>query len=104
MTITLEQVVQDTRGALSGKVLGCTGCEARFADGVAVGKRSKSVTIALNNMWSAKGKDASRTQSYERIGYHGGSVDFLAGVFASGCPVTVIRDVQGAMTELQLEG
>ena len=50
------------------------------------------VSIAANNVWGASCRDGGNLSSYERIGYHAGSVDFIKGVLDSGCPVRVYRD------------
>ena len=44
-------------------------------------------TIAINNVWGGWTKTGGSVASYEKIGYHAGSLDFIRGVFDSGCPV-----------------
>lgn len=94
-TMTLDDVLKGARGALSGKVMVPEGNAARYADGVDTGNDSVSVSIGINNVWGANTKDGGCVSSYERIGYHSGSVDFIDGVLSTGCPVVVHRVVNG---------
>ena len=43
-------------------------------------------TIAINNVWGARANDNGSVSSYEKIGYHAGSIDFVRGILDSGCP------------------
>ena len=90
-TITLLEVVTATHHVLTGLRMEVEGNAQRFADGARIGNESKYVTIGTNNVWGASGKNDSSTVSYERIGYHSGSVDFIAGVLSTDCPVIVYR-------------
>jgi hypothetical protein len=53
------------------------------------------VTISVNNVWGGCTTSmvfddcVGHISSCERIGYHSGSADFMAGVLRSGCPVFV---------------
>lgn len=55
--------------------------------GIKKGKTSAYVNVAVNNVWSD-----NCISSYEKIGFHTGSADFISGVLDSGCPVYVHRD------------
>ncbi len=90
-TITLSEVIGDVRHALTGTIMSSGDDVDRFNDGVVVGNNAERVTIAINNVWGARNKDNSNTPSYEKIGYHSGSVDFITGVLKSGCPVIAYR-------------
>lgn len=63
-----------------------------YSRGRADGPTFLEVTIAVNNVWGADCRDGGTLSSYERIGYHAGSVDFIRGVLDSGCPVRVYRN------------
>jgi hypothetical protein len=83
--VTLEEVV-------SRIPVGCRydngNNQERYEDGTDCGNRYDYVTIGLNNVWGANEGNASIT-SYEKVGYHAGSADFILGVLAAGCPVYV---------------
>ena len=98
-TITLIKVLRATQHCLTGLVMTVEGNKERREDGINIGLCSDYVSIGINNVWGASGKDGSRTSSYERIGYHTGSVDFIGGVLSTGCPVYVYREVDGKMTK-----
>jgi hypothetical protein len=101
-TITLSQVLSDTQHELTGLTMASEGNRERFNDGLTTGANADSVSIAVNNVWGARNKDGSHTGSYEKIGYHSGSVDFIAGVIESGCPVVVYRSIEGELQKLTL--
>jgi len=52
------------------------------------------VTISLGNVWGASAGNAS-VQSYEKIGYHAGSIGWLNGIVSDGCPAYVAWSVPG---------
>jgi hypothetical protein len=66
---------------------------ANFKRGEDLGDEADYVTISVNNVWGGRTTHAlgytGHISSYERIGYHSGSNDFIAGVLRSGCPVFV---------------
>jgi hypothetical protein len=63
----------------------------QFEKGLKVGKDAAEINIAVNDVWSAKMKDGSFLQSYEKIGYHSNTVDLLRGFICSACPLYVYR-------------
>jgi len=63
-----------------------------YQRGLQDGPTFRSVTIAVNNVWGASCRDGGNLSSYEKVGYHAGSVDFIKGILDSGCPVRVYRD------------
>jgi hypothetical protein len=65
--------------------------QARYDEGIEYGDKCDYVTIGLRNVWGAKAGNAD-ISSYERIGYHAGSADFILGVLATACPVYVAWD------------
>jgi hypothetical protein len=77
---------------------------AHYMRGMFAGDEMESVTIAVNNVWGGRGKDGASVQSYEKIGYHAGSTDFIRGVLAAGCPVRVFRAGGDGISIFELEG
>ena len=75
-----------------------------FARGVEVAGEMESMSIAVNNVWGGRLKNGGSSQSYERIGYHAGSTDFIRGVLSAGCPVSVFRCGGDGITVYELEG
>lgn len=73
-----------------------------FEKGVAYGRNVEELTIALNNTWGAKLKSGGMVTSYEKIGYHVGSVEFLNGVFSTGVPVYRWVDEGGELKKVRL--
>jgi len=65
--------------------------QAHFDRGVGTAGDMERISIAVNNVWSGRSKDGASVSSYEKIGYHAGSVDFIRGVLAADCPVYVYR-------------
>lgn len=65
-----------------------------YARGIKAGREHNGVTVADNNVWGGQTRDGGCTSSYEKIGYHAGSVDFILGVLDSGCPVRAYYDGQ----------
>jgi len=63
-----------------------------FERGVKTGNEAESVSIAVNNVWGARMKNGGHCSSYEKIGYHAGSVSFLLGIVSTHCPVHVYRN------------
>lgn len=74
-----------------------------FDRGVKVGNEATKVTIALNNTWGAKLKNGGSATSYEKIGYHAGSVDFLDGVLSTGVPVVQFIEVDGKLASYEIK-
>lgn len=70
--------------------------------GYMTGKKHAVITIALNDTWGGTTRDGGHTTSYEKIGYHAGSVDFLDGVLASGCPVIRMVDRGGELARVTI--
>ena len=73
-----------------------------FDRGREMAGRMEYVTIAVNNVWGGRSKDRGSVSSYEKIGYHSGSVDFIVGVVSTGCPVYVYRDGPNGLTKYSL--
>ena len=73
-----------------------------FARGVATAFKMEYITIAVNNVWGGRSKDSGSVSSYEKIGYHSGSTDFIRGVLYAGCPVKVYRYGDGGLVEFNL--
>ena len=78
--------------------------DANFARGVDVADEMESVTIAVNNVWGGTSKNGGSVTSYEKIGYHAGSIDFIKGVLSTGCPVKVFRCGGDGISTFELEG
>lgn len=77
---------------------------AHYARGLSQGNEMESITIAVNNVWGGRAKDGASVQSYEKIGYHAGSTDYIRGVLSSGCPVRVFRATGNGISIYELEG
>ena len=58
-----------------------------FDRGISEGGKMTVCTIAINNVWGGRTKDGGHVSSYEKLGYHSGSLEFIRGVLASGCRV-----------------
>jgi len=58
-----------------------------FERGQKTGAEMEVVTIAINNVWGGRTKDGGHVASYEKIGYHAGSVEFIRGVLDAGCKI-----------------
>ena len=106
--ITLEAVLLNTQNALTGKVMPITREGARYTDGKEQGRCADYITIAINNVWGGydtRSGYPGSISSYECIGRHSGSVDFITGVLDSGCPVYVYRaEDDGKLHLYRLEG
>jgi len=98
LTITLNEVLGATQHWLTGQIMMAEGDKKRCADGITTGNRFDYVNISVNNVWSAS-KRGCQCSSYEKIGYHRGSVDFITGVLSTDCPVYVYREVNGEITK-----
>lgn len=59
--------------------------------GIQIGNEHEYITIAVNNVWGGRTKDDGQTQSYEKIGYHSGTYDFLKGLCDSNVTIYVVR-------------
>ena len=73
-----------------------------FTRGVEAGESMEYVAIAVNNVWGGRAKDGGCVSSYEKIGYHTGSTDFIRGVLSTGCPVKVYRYGDTGLVEFEL--
>ncbi len=100
--LTVRELVSVTQGVLTGLTMTAEGNDARFAEGVDMGNQCVYVSVAVNNVWGAQALNGGCITSYERIGYHAGSVDFINGVLSTDCPVVVYRTVDGVLTKFQL--
>lgn len=49
------------------------------------------ITISVNNVWGGRTKDGGALYSYEKIGYHSGSVEFLRGAYEAKAEIRVYR-------------
>jgi len=87
--VTIEQVVARERFCLTGAVMPVGRDSAHYEEGRNYAGFMEYVTISVNNVWGGYTKDGGSLQSYEKIGYHRGSADFLAGMVDAGCPVYV---------------
>ena len=76
--------------------------QSHFDRGFEAGKEHEEISIALNNTWGGRTKSGGHTSSYEKIGYHAGSVEFLDGVLASGCPVKKYAKMNGKLIHFQV--
>jgi len=76
---------------------------SNYDRGLKTGNEMKEVTIALNNVWGGRSKDGGHVSSYEKIGHHAGSVEFLDGVLASGYPVRQYVEVDGRIDSYLIE-
>lgn len=72
------------------------------ARGLETGKGLKYATIALNGVWGGVSKSGGSVSSYEKIGYHAGTIDFLLGLFDSGCPIFVYVKRGGKLQKLRV--
>jgi len=60
---------------------------SNFERGEKTGRDMVEVSIAVNNVWGGRSKAGASVSSYEKLGYHAGSLEFIRGVFSVGCPV-----------------
>ena len=70
--------------------------------GLTDGAAMEVCTIAINNVWGGRRKDGGHVASYEKIGYHAGSLDFIRGVFDAGCRVVKYFVQDGTIKERAL--
>lgn len=61
--------------------------QSHYQRGLETGKKCEEIVIAVNGVWNGRTKDGGALHSYEKIGYHAGTEEFLRGIFASECPV-----------------
>jgi len=73
-----------------------------FDRGVDTAKGMEYITIATNNTWGGRSDCGGSVSSYERIGYHAGSIDFIRGALSTGCAVRVFRYRFGGLMEFTL--
>lgn len=78
--------------------------EGHFKRGIEAGLSHRTISIAMNNTWGGKTrKDDGCTSSYETIGYHAGSVEFLDGVLATDCNVVRAVPILNSFQWISLE-
>lgn len=94
--MTIAEVIGDSDGFPTHDA------DTHFERGVKTGESMEYVAIAVNNVWGGRSKDGAGVSSYEKIGYHAGSVDFIKGVLSTGCPVRVYRYRYGGRMEFEL--
>lgn len=71
--------------------------------GIHQAEDSERVTISLNGTWSAKLKNGGNCTSYEKIGYHAGSKEFIEGVLSTECEVYRCKTSEtGSITLLRI--
>lgn len=76
----------------------------QYKSGLEVGQKSTEIHIAVNSVWSARGKDGGHTSSYEGIGYHACTADLLRGFIDSGCKIIVHRDNDDGHGQTVIQG
>ena len=86
--MTIRELIADCNGFTASPEQ----AENSYHKGLVEGPTFQAVTIATNNVWGADCKNGSSLSSYEKIGYHAGSVSYIKGILDSGCPVRVYRD------------
>jgi hypothetical protein len=64
---------------------------AKQRDGYVTGLSLQRFAIGQNGVWCGVPKDGGSLISYERIGYHALTAQFLQGILDSGCPIVVYR-------------
>lgn len=69
--------------------------DAKRMEGYKLGLTLVRFSIGENGVWSGQPKDGGHLMSYERIGYHSLTSEFLAGILDSGCEVWVYRRNSG---------
>lgn len=67
-------------------------CAKRYQEGLALGTQIRCFNVCANGTWSADMLDGGYMSSYEGIGYHAGSSEFLRGILDSGVTVRIYRD------------
>lgn len=68
----------------------------KMQEGYNVGKSALTVSFDHRGVWGATLRNGGCVTSYEGIGYHALTSDFLAGILASKCRVVVYRrDAEG---------
>ena len=95
-TITIEELVGNTNGFADSSR------PADFERGVETAGKMECITIAVNNVWGGRSKDGASVSSYEKIGYHAGSIDFIKGALSVGCPVRAYRWRYGGLMEFEV--
>ena len=90
-------------GCVGFDLYGCPNGNEHFDRGVKAAGEMESVSIAVNNVWGGRAKNGGSVQSYEKIGYHAGSTDFIRGVLSTSCPVRVFRATGGGISVFELE-
>ncbi len=103
-TMTIAELTAGISGFDDLAIMGDSRKNAHFNRGVETADEMESVTIAVNNVWGGRLKNGGSSQSYEKIGYHAGSTDFIRGVLAAGCPVRVFRATGNGISIYELEG
>ncbi|MHC4705124.1 MAG: hypothetical protein ACYTFQ_31630 [Planctomycetota bacterium] len=64
---------------------------AAFKRGADYARMMEYISIAVNNVWGGRAVNGGCVSSYEKIGYHAGSVDFIVGALSAGCQIIVYR-------------
>jgi hypothetical protein len=85
--VALETIVSRVRPVLTGMDRTVYPGSNNWKRGIMRGDEMVYITIAGNNVWGGETHSGGCVSSYEKIGYHSGSVDFIAGAIASDCPV-----------------
>ena len=83
-TVTIKQVAD--RISVENRYFANRNGQAGYDRGLKDAGEMDYVTISLNNVWGGRAGGGS-VQSYERIGYHSGSVDWLLAMVTEQCPV-----------------
>ena len=73
-----------------------------FERGQKTGAEMEYVSIAVNNVWGGLTKSGGHVASYEKLGYHTGSLEFIRGVFAVGCRVVKYSWQEGKVVEAEV--
>jgi len=83
----MPQSTAQIRQAEINRICGLDSNNEHYQRGIRTGNECVCITISLHDVWSGEGKNGASIQSYERIGYHTGSIDFLSGVLSTDCEV-----------------
>ena len=73
-----------------------------FERGEKTGRDMVQVSIAVNNVWGGRSRSGGSVSSYEKLGYHTGSLEFIRGVFSVGCRVVKYSWVGGKIVEAEV--
>lgn len=67
----------------------------RYEEGLQTAEEYEYVTIAINGVWGGRKKDGASVGSYEKLGFHACTADFLQGILESGVQVIDYRVKNG---------